>query len=240
MKNSTKLLIGAVSIVLFFAFAWWLYSQFKDDSAAVKEAATTESTTSAALACENEKLKEQVATLLTSSEEKDKTIALLVENCCKKTTTYTKPAAPAPAKVSSTSPVVGGAKTTKKTVEPEADYDVNITSVPKSKVSIDINEQKFCVRLGDQFWPHLAVNLGKEFPEIVDNGIGGFDLFILPAGSIGSTGKNYGIAEDGTMWIAVSELADWEQFPPYFLSSKGFFVKAEKSGDYWILRNKLK
>lgn len=232
-------LLWLVIAVVLIAIAFWVFSPYKNEKAAVKEAVTTESATSAAMACENEKLKEQLATALASLEQANKTILILVENCGgKKTTTYTRPAAPAPtpAKKATTSPIVGGSKTTKKTVEPEADYDVNVTSVPKSKVTIDINEQKFCVRLGDQFWPHLAVNQGKEFPEIVDNGIGGFDLFILPSGSIGSTGKNYGITEDGVMWIAVSELSDWAQFTPYILISKGFFVKAERSGNYWIAK----
>jgi hypothetical protein len=174
-----------------------------------------------------------------SLETANSTIATLMENCGKKIVYEKAPASKGGAtKVSSGNPGAGSGGSLKitKTTEPEADYDVSINSVQKSKVKVEFNEVKFCVRLGEQFWPHLAVNQGKEFPEIVDNGLGGFDLFILPSGSIGSTGKTYGITEDGIYWIADSEVSDWSQFTPYILGAKGFFVKAQKSGNYWIAK----
>lgn len=117
----------------------------------------------------------------------------------------------------------------------DASYLTGRSSVQKSVVRLVISEQKFCIKLGNQFWPHLAINMGEEFPEVVSNGIGGFDLFIMPSGTIGSTGKKYGITEDGTYWIQADQISGWSQ-SPYFLNSRGTWVPGEQSGNYWVAK----
>lgn len=239
---------AAIAILLILVFLGYYFGLFGGDQPATSATTVTKNGKPVSIEmqleqkdCEIKRLSDLLKASEANLETANATIATLMENCGKKIVYQKAPASSksSATKVGSGNPDSGGGslKITK-TTESDADYDVSINSVQKSKVKVEFNEVKFCVRLGEQFWPHLAVNQGKEFPEIVDNGLGGFDLFILPSGSIGSTGKTYGITEDGVYWIAVSELVDWSQFDPYFLGAKGFFEKAKKSGNYWILPSK--
>ncbi len=242
MGRTFWIMIGVIVLLILGFVAYSLWWPSENDGSTDKKVGKKETVEMQLKSkdCEIDKLYALLEARDSSIAQGQRTIALLIENCNGKKTGGSPMKAPVATKtgttkVSSGNPAGGSLQITK-TTEPEADYNVNINSTPKSKVRLEVNEVKFCVKLGEQYWPHLAVNLGKEFPEIVDNGIGGFDLFILPSGSVGSTGKPYGIADDGTYWIAASELTEWAQFTPYILGGKGFFVKATRSGDYWIAK----
>ena len=179
-------------------------------------------------------LNQLIADLQNQIVEKDNLIAKLMQNCGggKKQIdlAYTKP------KIK---------KTVAKTVvpkeviaqEPDADYLTEQNSVEKSQVILQSNEEKFCIKFADRmYWPYLAVQLGETFPEIVDNGIGGYDLFLRPEGTIGSNGKDYGITQDGVYWIKSIRLSNWSDREPFFINKNGIFVQGTLSGGYWIAK----
>lgn len=246
MKESKNLIWWVVGIVVLLAILWWAFGPYGRvrNSSSNKDGATVSTGNTGlpggltAKDYEIRDLEKDLATCKGELEQANNTIALLSECCGKKTVAYTKP--PSTNKNIGTGGGSGTSGSNKNVQTPEASYNVNQNAVPKSRVTLDINEQKFCIRLGTQFWPHLAVNNAKEFPELVDNKIGGFDLFILPAGSVGSTGKTYGISEDGTAWIEVAELADWSQYTPDFLDSRGTWITGERVNtngkEYWVIK----
>ena len=92
-------------------------------------------------------------------------------------------------------------------VSQPANYNTETSAVDKSGFNRKISEEKLCFRFGSEargwnHFPHLAVMDGLKFPELVDNKIGGYDLFIFPTGSVGD--KDYGISADGTRYIKKS------------------------------------
>ena len=247
MSKTFWWIAGSVVLVILLYFAYLLFWPFwgsasdssSKTSTEVNQRDYTPKVVDAALAekdFEIQQLKNSISVLNGQITEKDQQISDLIKNCTGKTKYL-------PAKSTSsngsgnTNPVnLKSAKTdTPQTKEVEAEYLTKQNSVPKSKVQIEVNEIKYCIRLGNLFWPHLAVNQGEEFPEIVDNGVGGFDLFLLPSGTIGSSGKDYGITEDFTFWIKKSRLTSWPE-TPYFLNKSGIFVKGQESGEYWIAK----
>lgn len=244
-QNTFWVIAGVVIVIilLVLAFLFWPVSDSKSDSNG-KPVSTESMIQKKDL--QIAKLEAELSGKDALLEEKDNTIALIIKNCEGKTyykssgAGNSKPAGNNGSNSGNVKPVNtgnGGGNSGGSTInkEPEAEYLTQQNSVPKSKVRIEINEQKFCIRLGDLFWPHLAVNLGEEFSEIVDNGIGGFDLYILPAGTVGSNPKGYGITEDFTFWIKKSRLTSWPE-TPYFLNKSGIFVKGQESGEYWIAK----
>jgi len=139
----------------------------------------------------------------------------------------------------------GGYKSSQSTLpQPDASYKTVTKIEPKARVTIQQGEVKWCVQVGPLFYPHVAVLNGEKFDELVDNLIGGYDLFILPSGTVGSTGKNYGIAADGTYWVTEAELAPYlpQGVIPKFINYDGVFVEATKINvngiSYWSIAAK--
>lgn len=189
--------------------------------------------------CDNQLLRQENYFLKSKISERDSLIAVLREDCggnknqTKTSLTYTKP---------KTKKTVARTIVPKKEIrevvvvqEPDAAFLTEQTSVPKSQVVLESRERKFCIKFAEaMYWPYLAVQLGETFPEIVDNGIGGYDLYLRPEGTVGSNGKDYGITEDGVYWIKASRLTNWADRTPYFINKNGIFVQGKLSGGYWI------
>lgn len=190
--------------------------------------------------CEIELLNQEITFLKSKISDRDSIIADLIKNCNK----TKKQPAKSVARKTKTQPVVKATlpvPVTQTVIVPapqqETEYLTVKTVVPKSQIFIEDKEQKFCIKFAERmYWPYLAVQLGEVFPEIVDNGIGGYDLYLRPEGTIGSGGKDYGITQDGVYWIRSSRLSNWADRTPYFINKNGIFIQGTLSGEYWTAK----
>ena len=241
MSKTFWLVLGIIVVILLLFLGYLLFYADKTAGDKVK----TNYTLKEAVAVISERdfeiqsLNNRISTLNGQITEKDQQIADLIKTCTGKTV-YLKAKTPASSGSGNANSANGlkSANISRSTgnTEQDAEYLLKTNSVPKSKVTIEINEVKFCVRLGKFYWPHLAVlELKEEFPEIVANDDKGYDLFILPFGTIGSTGKDYGIAEDGTYWIKKSRLTHWPE-NPYFINKNGDWLTGVEEGEYWVAK----
>lgn len=234
MNKTWNYVIGIIVVILLLLFAYWLFWPLSDAKN------TANSPTTEAVASKDFQIQSQnnlIVELKAQITEKDQQISDLIKTCTGKTV-YSKAKTSASSGSGSAntglkSATIGG---TTGNTEKDAEYWIKTNLVTKSKVTIEINELKFCIRLGKFYWPHLAVlELKEEFPEIVANDDKGYDLFILPFGTIGSTGKDYGIAEDGTYWIKKARLTHWPE-NPYFIDKNGGWLTGVEEGEYWVAK----
>lgn len=216
--------LWAVVIVLLLAGLWWAFGPYgkAKNSSSNKDGATTEVTadntnSSGGLTAKDYEiasLKEKLAQREGQLDQANMTIAQLIADCGgKKSTTYSRPAPAAP-KNTGGSGNTGGVPITRQAapVQPESEYVVGGMKMPKTKLSIEKGEVKSCWQFGPGVWyPFIAVRENNEqFPNSVDNKVGGLDLWFVPYGTIGSTGASCGITEDGTHWLRVSEAQKYQ------------------------------
>ena len=133
------------------------------------------------------------------------------------------------------------ASTTKIQSSQPANYNTETSLVDKTSFTREISEKKLCFRFGTDargfnHWPHLGAMDGMKYPELVDNKQGGFDLMILPSGSIGD--KDYGIAADGTRYIRMSLINKYIKLydgKSQGINDFGYFVDIQIVGDFAII-----
>ena len=252
-RNSIWVVVGVIVLLvaLFLLYLAWPIG----GSRTSKEGLKTESN-EVALAkkdCEIRDLNMTVTAKDSLLAQNGRTIALLIKTCLGKSSgsgsgrpsnrSYT--AAPKTSGNSGNSGNAngGGGLKSSQTSQPssDAEYKTVLTAEQKSKVVIQKGEVKFCVKLAERvFYPYIAVQDGKQFDELVSNGIGGYDLFILPSGLVGLTGKAFGIAADGTAWIRTDELAPYLQgSTPQILNLAGMWITAQTVNvggvDYYVI-----
>ena len=124
----------------------------------------------------------------------------------------------------------------------ETEYKTVIDNEKAANVTIPEKSVILCMQVGDHTWfPYIAMLNKENFTNAYLNSTNdGYNLRFIPSGTVGSTGEVCGIAEDGTHWCKVNELAQYLQWDlPKFLIGYGFTLaqKTTVDGvDYWVMK----
>ena len=236
-------MLGTVALIVVLYLLWLNFSPKSDsgnsDASGGQKKTETSDVILAKKNCDITNLEAQLVSRDSTIARDERIIAALIKNCGNRGSggSSARPSngggsrsyAPAPKTSgnSGNSPVSsgGGIKSsqTQQTM-PEAEYKTVIEQGKATNVTINEKLVKLCMQVGDHTWfPYIAVLNKEQFAELYPNDDNGFDLKFIPSGTVGSTGKVCGIAEDGTHWCRVDEIAKYLQWDvPKFLIGDHF------------------
>ncbi len=228
-------ILGAIALILLFIFIFKPFAGNKTTEENTAAEATQTSTQQ-----EVGELKDKLAQLETQLNNandkdaiiasKDETIKALAKRCVTVTVKTQEPVKPkenTEVNVRSVMPVN------------QVDLSASVSRVINNTAVVDKKEEykKFCVRVGGEFWPHLAINDGETFTDAVDNGLGGFDIILKDRCQ--SISGDYGLTYDNVLFVKASKLKKFGDSPDAIGPiTFGSFKRMTLQGDYYIYKQK--